>query len=368
MRRFGGLATLAAFAALVCAGPASAAGPLRAEWYSDTGLQHLARVDSDPLINFKWEEGQDLPGVGHKFSVRWTGQVAPRYSEQYRFVITRDDVARLWVGGRKLFDEQWNTTNYPGSVTSDPIALQANRKYDLKVEFAHSYGSGEIRLAWRSPSQEKQIVPASRLSAPAAGPDPGNGIDVQAPGPKLPVGPQPEAGSTLAGSADTGKVLFRKPGSKRLQALGPSDTVPVGSVVDARKGKVQLLAEGAQDKPQSVEAWGSVFALGQKPGGDRMVTLKLKPTRGCARGAQASSRRKKQNRLWAHAHGHFRTRGHGSSATVRGTIWSVTDYCGSTVTTVREGLVAVHDFRRHRVALVPAGSRYVAKWAASGRR
>ena len=45
------------------------------------------------------------------------------------------------------------------------------------------------------------------------------------------------------------------------------------------------------------------------------ITLKLKRTRGCGRRAQSSKR--KPNRLWAHAHGRFRTRGHGSSATVR---------------------------------------------------
>jgi hypothetical protein len=361
MRRFGGIALFAMGMALLGAGTASASGPVRAEWYSDTGLQKLARVGGDDQINFGWSEGADLPGVGHRFSVRWTGRISPRYNEQYRFVITRDDVARLWVGGQLLFDEKWDATHYPGSVTSDPIVLQANRKYDLKLEFAHSYGAGEIRLAWKSPSQSKQIVPASRLLAPTGPQKPdGNALDVHAPGPKLPVAPGADAGKSFSGSKQGGKVRIRKPGAKRSRPLGDSEAVPVGSVVDARAGKVELGAEGALDAPQTVEAWGAVFAVAQKKAGDRMVTLKLKPTRGCGHGAKSSKR--KPNRLWAHAHGRFRTRGHGSSATVRGTIWSVTDYCGRTVTTVREGLVAVHDFGRHKTVLVPAGGRYVARW------
>src|SRR3954452_20234526 len=221
MRWFGGIAWLAAGAALLGAGPASASAPLRAEWYSDTGLQKLARVGGDDQINFQWGEAQDLPGVGHRFSVRWTGRISPRYSEQYRFMITRDDVARLWVGGQLLFDEKWDTTNYPGTVTTDPIVLQANRKYDLKLEFAHSYGAAQIRLAWKSPSQWKQIVPASRLfgPAPAQTPD-GNALDVHAPGPKLPAAPQADAGRTFSGRAQTGKVRIKKPGSKRSRPLG----------------------------------------------------------------------------------------------------------------------------------------------------
>ena len=364
MRIFGGIVLLAVGIALLGSGSASASGPVRAEWYSDTGLQNLARVDGDSVINFHWEDEAYLPGVGRKFSVRWTGQISPRYSEQYKFVITRNDVARLWVGGRLLFDENWDASHPGAAVTSDPIVLQAGTKYDFRLEFGHRDGDGEIRLAWKSPSQEQQVVPASRLFAPAPPPPPT--IDVPAPGPKLPAAPEPEAGRTLAGSSATGKVRFRKPGSKRSRPLGDSETVPVGSVVDARKGSVELAAEGALDKPQTVEAWGAVFKVSQKKVGDRMVTLRLKPTRGCGQHAQSS--RRKPNRLWAHAHGRFRTRGHGSSATVRGTIWSVTDYCGRTVTTVREGLVAVHDFRRHRTVLVPAGKRYVAKWRLSARR
>jgi hypothetical protein len=358
MRRFGGAAFVVLAAALAGAPSASAAGVLQAEWYSDTGLQHLARVDGDNKIDFDWTN-QNPPGMDNSYSVRWSGQISPRYSEQYRFVITRDDVARLWIGGQLLFSDNWNVT-HSGAATSDPIVLQADHKYDLKLEFADGGGDGNIHLAWKSPSQAKQIVPASRLFAPAPSPTPAPGVGVEAPGPKLPTAPQPEAGVTLAGSVGSGKIRFRKPGSKRSSPLDDSETVPVGSVVDARQGKVELAAEGALDKPQTVEAWGAVFSVGQKKLGDRIVTLRLKPTRGCGRRVQSSKRR--QNRLWAHAHGRFRTRGHGSSATVRGTIWSVTDYCGRTVTTVREGLVAVHDFRTHRIALVPAGKRYVAKW------
>ena len=158
-----------------CAPSASATGVLRAEWYHDTGLQHLARVDGDNKIDFDWDDGQPA-GMNNTFSVRWSGQISPRYSEQYRFVITRDDVARLWVGGQLLFNDDWND-EHSGAATSDPIVLQADHKYDLKLEFADGDGDPEIHLAWKSSSQAKQIVPASRLFAPAPSPAPGVGPD-----------------------------------------------------------------------------------------------------------------------------------------------------------------------------------------------
>jgi hypothetical protein len=92
-----------------CAPSASATGVLRAEWYHDTGLQHLARVDGDNKIDFDWD-GSQPAGMNDTFSVRWSGQISPRYSEQYRFVITRDDVARLWVGGQLLFTTTGTTS------------------------------------------------------------------------------------------------------------------------------------------------------------------------------------------------------------------------------------------------------------------
>jgi ferric-dicitrate binding protein FerR (iron transport regulator) len=46
---------------------------------------------------------------------------------------------------------------------------------------------------------------------------------------------------------------------------------------------------------------------------------------------------------------------------VRGTIWTVTDRCDGTLTTVKRGKVAVKDFRRKKTVLVRAGKSYLAK-------
>ena len=66
------------------------------------------RVDRlDPSIGFDWGTGAPVAGIGaDTFSVRWSGQVSPRYSQTYTFSTTSDDGVRLWVNAALGY--QWN--------------------------------------------------------------------------------------------------------------------------------------------------------------------------------------------------------------------------------------------------------------------
>src|SRR5262249_2826257 len=80
---------------------------LKAEYYSNTSLSGTTGlIRTDPMINFDW--GGVSPGAGipgNNWSVRWTGQIQPQYSEQYAFCTASDDGARLWVNGNLLIDK-----------------------------------------------------------------------------------------------------------------------------------------------------------------------------------------------------------------------------------------------------------------------
>jgi ferric-dicitrate binding protein FerR (iron transport regulator) len=66
-------------------------------------------------------------------------------------------------------------------------------------------------------------------------------------------------------------------------------------------------------------------------------------------------------------HGRFRTRGRHSTATVRGTKWSMTDTCAGTLTRVTQGSVTVRDLTLRKTKIVKAGHSYLAR-PARGRR
>ena len=48
-------------------------------------------------------------------------------------------------------------------VNSVAINLQANVRYDIKLEYFQNTGFAEAHLSWYSPSQAKQIIPTARL-------------------------------------------------------------------------------------------------------------------------------------------------------------------------------------------------------------
>lgn len=71
-------------------------------------LTNLKTTRSDSTVNFDW--GSSVPSGtsitdGDSFSVRWSGAIQTRYSELYTFYLSRDNGARLWIGGALLIDE-----------------------------------------------------------------------------------------------------------------------------------------------------------------------------------------------------------------------------------------------------------------------
>ena len=98
-----------------------------------------------------------------EFSVRWTGRIEPRYSETYTFTTFSNDGVRLWVNGQLIVD---NWTEHSGREDSGTIALQAGKKYDLKLEYYQAGGGAAMKLMWSSPSQKQEVIPERVLMIP----------------------------------------------------------------------------------------------------------------------------------------------------------------------------------------------------------
>jgi|GEM_PF-3396761 len=173
-------------------------------------------------------------------------------------------------------------------------------------------------------------------------------------------GAPPAYGRTVGVAVASGSVLVQQPGG-RFAPLSGSQGVPVGSIVDARKGKVTLTSvpkPGAA--PQSATFSAGVFKVTQSAG---ITQLALVEKLSCGKGkaSAAAGRKVKTRKLWGDGSGAFRTRGSYSSATVRGTRWLVQDSCTSTLTKVARGVVAVRDLVKRRTVLVRAPHSYVAR-------
>jgi hypothetical protein len=152
--------------------------------------------------------------------------------------------------------------------------------------------------------------------------------------------------------------------------LSEAQQIPVGSFLDTRKGTVGLQsAANTSGKRQTGRFFDGLFQVRQskKRSARGLTDLRLKGSSfsRCrvrrSKGAQAALTREQIRRLRARARGRFRTSGQNSSATVRGTIWDVTDRCDGTLTKVRRGKVVVRDFRRKRNIVLTKGKSYLAR-------
>ena len=118
----------------------------------------LARLD--PTIDFVWGSSTaPITNAGY-YSVRWTGQVEPEYSETYYFVANTDDGVRLWVNDQLVIDS-WIRRSARDSIGTIP--LQGGVRYNIRMEYFNGGGSAVAHLYWYSPSQAKQVIPTSRL-------------------------------------------------------------------------------------------------------------------------------------------------------------------------------------------------------------
>ncbi|NRF89443.1 glycosyl hydrolase [Paenibacillus frigoriresistens] len=137
---------------------------LQAEYYDNKDLTALKETKVDAKIDFNWSTAAPFPSMqADTFSVRWTGKLKPKYTETYKISTLSDDGIRVWVNGVLVIDSWFNQSWVERSGT---IALTAGVPVDLKVEYYDNTNGAVAKVMWTSPSQVKEIIPASALLLP----------------------------------------------------------------------------------------------------------------------------------------------------------------------------------------------------------
>jgi hypothetical protein len=258
---------------------------------------------------------------------------------------------------------------YPVDVQSSVSGLIKGAIYHVRLVAINSDGlslGADVTFTAAAPIVPA-IAPLPPLGPSAAG-GPG-GAPGAGSGPPLAPAAPPELGQSVGVDEQAGSVLVRLPGATRAVALTDAASIPVGSIVDTRKGTVSLSSAQPGETTQTGTFHGGLFEVRQPVGAHGMTELVLRgplPTCGTTGGARAAavSAKRPPRVLWGRDdHGRFRTRGSNSVATVRGTAWYVADRCDGTLTRVTSGSVSVRDLRRQRTVVVGAGTSYLARSA-----
>jgi CSLREA domain-containing protein len=187
---------------------------------------------------------------------------------------------------------------------------------------------------------------------PPAGPPPPDGDEEL---------PPPIPHENVNALPKSGTVKVKLPGSDTFVELIEGQQIPLGTIVDTRKGRVTIVA--AAGSGQTADFDDGLFKLSQTKGSKPITVLTLVEKLSCAKKGKATTaaKKKKKRRLWGNGSGRFRTRGKHSAATVVGTKWLVEDKCRSTLTRVVRGKVRVRDFVKKKNVTVKAGKKYVAR-------
>jgi hypothetical protein len=164
--------------------------------------------------------------------------------------------------------------------------------------------------------------------------------------------PPPVVAKSVNVEPISGRVFVRLPGRKNFVELLDAEQIPVGSIVDVRKGTVALTsAQNLKGGVATAQFYAGQFQIAQKKAAKPVTDLVLYggSFKGCAKLSRKSSagvsQKKKVRELWGNGKGLFRTKGKYAAAAVRGTKWDVVDYCDGTLVKVAQGLVQVQPIK-----------------------
>ena len=152
-------------------------GTLKAEYYNGIDFEQYVDEQTVSKIDFYWDRYAPMDGVDpNSCSVRYTGQLQSPRSGNVFFTAYVDDGIRVWLNDTLLINN-WRLNDH--GFSEGKLYMEANTKYDLKIEYFNALNEAELRLLWKLPEDPKQnwlskwwygdepvVVPAQYFAAP----------------------------------------------------------------------------------------------------------------------------------------------------------------------------------------------------------
>ena len=125
---------------------------LKAEYFDNAELQGTPRTRVEEELYYDPANQPPDPMWGHApMSVRWTGDLCPTVTGDYRITLKTDDGCRMWIDGRQVIDA-W--VSRPAAEDHAEVKLEAGRSYHIVIEYFDGGGDAFARLYWRAPAVE----------------------------------------------------------------------------------------------------------------------------------------------------------------------------------------------------------------------
>ena len=135
---------------------------LIAEYFATGDLSGEAVTRVDPQVSFDWGAAAPIDGLPQDgFSIRWRGQLRVPESGLYRFTVSADDGARLWIDDVLVIDA-WDGTGL--RRTSGSAELEAGG-VPIRMEYREDARLAEAALTWSGPGRPSQTLSQDDLAA-----------------------------------------------------------------------------------------------------------------------------------------------------------------------------------------------------------
>jgi beta-glucosidase len=120
-------------------------GGVRAEYFDNEELRgDPALLRTDPRVDFQWGEGSySEKGPIDHFSVRWTGYFVAPAEGDYKFYVSADDGARLYIDDQLVIDD-WR--RHGETLNTYLKHLTAEKAYKIRLEYFEGGGTATARL------------------------------------------------------------------------------------------------------------------------------------------------------------------------------------------------------------------------------
>jgi mannan endo-1,4-beta-mannosidase len=133
---------------------------LSGNYYSGVAFNELKGQRRDAKIDFNWSNKVIITGLPiDNFSVRWTGILVSKSTEQYKIITYSDDGARVYINGALVVNKWTNGANWGSGL----INLVKDVQYDITVEFYDASAAAIMQLYWESATVTKEIIPETNL-------------------------------------------------------------------------------------------------------------------------------------------------------------------------------------------------------------
>ena len=120
---------------------------LHAEYYNNNTFEGKPTlVRNDETVNFTWTPKRPLENLkSDHFSVKWSGEIVPKESGQYRIGLKAGNYAKLYVNDSLKFEY---SADYEPKLEYFDAKLTANKSYKIRIEYSNTLSDPQAHLVW----------------------------------------------------------------------------------------------------------------------------------------------------------------------------------------------------------------------------